>query len=474
MPTTQENAGYARYSMKKIIPLLFVASILLSACGLGEATPAANVTEPPVRTQEAESTQGVEATLEAATRLKVNEEALDGLEIQVWTPWYGVEQSLFETFVGEFNQSNEWGIKVAAQSQGNFANLYEATTASLPTEGKPSLVIALPEHAQEWFAEGVTSDLTDYTNDPLYGLAADDFPYAFWNQDTSGAARVALPAQRTAQALLWNKTWAKELNIRSAPQSAEEFRSQSCRAHEALKKDSLAENDAMGGWLVDTQPMTVYAWLLAFDGGVLEGDHYRFLTPENIDAFKFLRELAESNCSWQGAANPAESFAKREALFIAASLSELPGVTRAFASLENRDEWVALPFPNGDEGVLAMYGSSYVILKSSPEKQFAAWLFVRWLLDREQDSRWVEATHNFPLRNSTLSLLGDYELTHPQWKQAVALIPRGELQPQLSSWRTVKTMLGDGFDHMYRVNVSSGQVAAILAQMESTAKDLSK
>jgi hypothetical protein len=35
-------------------------------------------------------------------------------------------------------------------------------------------------------------------------------------------------------------------------------------------------------------------------------------------------------------------------------------------------------------------------------------------------------------------------------------------------------MLGDGFTHMYRVNVPSGQVAAILAQMESISRDLSK
>jgi hypothetical protein len=35
-------------------------------------------------------------------------------------------------------------------------------------------------------------------------------------------------------------------------------------------------------------------------------------------------------------------------------------------------------------------------------------------------------------------------------------------------------MLGDGFEHMYRVNVSSGQVAAILAQMESMARELSE
>jgi ABC-type glycerol-3-phosphate transport system substrate-binding protein len=133
-----------------------------------------------------------------------------------------------------------------------------------------------------------------------------------------------------------------------------------------------------------------------------------------------------------------------------------------------------LPFPNSEEGIIAVYGSSYAILKTTEEEQMAAWLFVRWLLENEQDARWVEATHNFPLRTSTVNLLGDYERNHAQWKQAVELIPLGELQPQLGSWRTIKVMLGDGFDHMYRVHVSSGQVAAILAQMESLAKDLNK
>lgn len=121
-----------------------------------------------------------------------------------------------------------------------------------------------------------------------------------------------------------------------------------------------------------------------------------------------------------------------------------------------------------------MYGSSYVIFQSTEEKQMAAWLFVRWLLEKEQDARWVEATHNFPLHTSTVDLLGDYEKNHAQWRQAVELLPLGELQPQLGSWRTIKLVLGDGFDHIYRVNVSSGQVAAILAQMESLAKDLNK
>ena len=172
--------------MKKIIPFFIIASILLSACGSGETTPAAGVVESTAAAQETESAQTAEPTPEAATRLEVNEEALNGLEITVWTPWYGVEQSLFETFVREFNESNEWGIQVEAQSQINFANLFENTTAALPTGNKPDLVIALPEHAQEWYVEGVTSDLTDYADDPLYGIDAEDVPYAIQVVDMQG------------------------------------------------------------------------------------------------------------------------------------------------------------------------------------------------------------------------------------------------------------------------------------------------
>jgi ABC-type glycerol-3-phosphate transport system substrate-binding protein len=123
---------------------------------------------------------------------------------------------------------------------------------------------------------------------------------------------------------------------------------------------------------------------------------------------------------------------------------------------------------------LIVYGSSYVIMKSTSDRQLASWFFVRWLMDNKQDARWVEATHLFPIHASTVDLLGDYEKTHPQWKQAVELLPQGEITPQLSSWRKVKVMIGDGFTHMYRVNVPSGQVPAILAQMESIARDLDK
>ena len=457
--------------MKKIFLLLWLCSILLSACGTAAtATDSASVTQPP-----ATRTPRPGPTVEAVSSLEVDEEALEGLEITVWHPWYGVEASLFESFVKEFNEKNEWGINVSLQGQINFTNLYEEVNAALPTAEKPDLVIALPEHALEWNAERVVTNLAPYARDPVYGTDSSDIPFVFWNQDTFGEVRVAVPAQRTARFLLWNETWAGKLGFDSPPQAPGDFEQQACRAQQSMLKDDAQQNDFMGGWLVDTEPMTAYAWLLAFEGGVLEGNDYRFLTPNNIEALRFLRELSESTCAWQAAdVNPMDAFAAREALFITAGLVDLPGVARAFATAENTDKWKVIAFPGANEDTLIVYGSSYVVLKSTAEEQLAAWLLVRWLLDKEQDARWVEATHLFPLRESTLDLLADYNKTHPQWAQAIELLPQGEIQPQLASWRTVKVMLGDGFTQMYRVNVPSGQVAAILAQMESISRDLSK
>jgi ABC-type glycerol-3-phosphate transport system substrate-binding protein len=114
------------------------------------------------------------------------------------------------------------------------------------------------------------------------------------------------------------------------------------------------------------------------------------------------------------------------------------------------------------------------MLKSNEAEQLAAWLFMSWLLSPENDARSARTIGLFPLRNSTRALLADYETSHPQWAKAVGLAQEGNLQPQLASWRVVRVMLGDGFTQMFRVSLPSGQVPAILAQMESTARELGR
>lgn len=417
-----------------------------------------------------------------ASPLGVYPDALKGVTVQVWDPWFGVEASLFDSEIAEFNQSNEWGIKIEATTQTNYTELYQNVTAALAATDLPQMVVALPEHALAWDANGYVVDLATYINDPEYGLTdsdVKDIPSVFWSQDTIGNRRLGVPAERSARFLLYNQTWATELGFESAPHSAEDFRLQACKAHASMLSDQDKTNDGQGGWLVNTDAMTAFSWLAAFGGGVLERNDYRFLTPNNIAALTFLKQLYDSGCAWQAAAgtdpsNLQSAFANRKALFSTAGLEDLPDQARAFAAANNSDDWTVLAFPGTVQSGLLAYGSSYIILKSTPEQQLAAWLFIRWLLSPENQAKWVETTGLFPLRVSSLDLLGDYRDSHPQWAAALALLPQAQIQPQLASWREVRTMLGDGFTSMFRMNTPAGQVAAILAQMESTSRELSK
>lgn len=404
-------------------------------------------------------------------------EALRGVTVEVWHPWDGAEASLFDLQVAEFNESNAWGIVVRGSGQDNYSELFERVTRALATSEHPDLVIALPEHARAWYADGGVVDLTPYLSDPLYGLAEAeraDIPAAFLAQDESGERRLGMPAQRSARFLFYNEGWARELGFDSPPDTPEEFREQACAANRALRADAAPENDGQGGWLVDAHPMTPLSWMLAFGGGVQEEQGYRFLTPENIAAFRFLKTLQEDGCAWVSGGDPAADFASRQALFATGGLEDAPDQRRAFLSLGNTDEWTLLPFPGDEQDVLVFYGSSFVLLESSDAEQLAAWLFVRWLLSPENQARWVESTGLLPLRGVSMDLLGDYRDSNPQWAAAVELIPQGQIGPQLASWREVRVMLGDGFEYVFQAGVPSGQIAAILAQMDSTARDLNE
>ena len=419
------------------------------------------------------------STMDAGTHLGIPKEALKGVTIQVWHPWFNIEANLFDSQVKEFNQTNEWGIIVQSTSQVNYTELYENVTASLPTGDYPQLVIAFPEHALEWNSIGAVTDLNTYINDPQYGLTTEDvsdFPPVFWAQDSIGGKRLGIPAERSARFLVYNASWGRDLGFDGPPKSAVEFREQACRAHQTMSTDTDKSNDGQGGWIVDTDPMTLLSWMTAFGGGVLEGNDYRFLTPKNIAALTFVKQLYDDGCAWSAPAvtTPATAFAARKALFATASLEELTDYSREMASANNPDEWTVLSFPGDIQTGLVIYGSSYVIMKSTPEQELASWLFIRWLVSAANQAKWVEVTGLFPLRASTLKLVNDYSNSHPQWSAAVNLLPQAQIEPQLASWRKIRVMLGDGFETMFSSNIPAGRVAEILAIMESTTRDLTK
>ena len=455
-------------------------SILFAVAACSPPTPLVANTSTP-RPQATVNAFATETPGPATSSLNVEREALRGAQVEVWHSWFGAEASLFESQVSEFNTENEWGIVVQAHSQGNYSELFLQTQAALEESAAPQVVIGFPEHGLAWGDHVV--DLKPYVQDPLYGFSPvelSDFPPVIWNQEEVDGKRYGVPAQRTARFILYNQGWARELGFDSPPLNASEFEQQACAAHKALGADQDPDNDPLGGWLIDAQPITPLSWMIAFGGGVQEEDGYRFLAPGNIAAFRFLKTLQQKSCAWVASPDVPipDRFASRQALFSTASLEDLPDQARAFSAANNPDQWTLLKFPGEEHDALVVYGSSFIMLESDDKSQLAAWLFMRWMLSPENQARWVQSTGLFPLRTSTANLLGEYASTHPQWAEAVRLLPEGELTPQLASWRLVRVMLGDGFRDMFDTirhpDLTDGQVPLILKQMDDTAEDLNQ
>jgi len=474
LPKLNRSALMGRWAFNGAHFLILLA-LILTAC---QSPALENPSGPTIPDVVPNTPQAPTKTPLPVSSLNVDADALQGITVDVWYPWWGAEASLFEQQVQDFNRINPWGISVQAEGMQTYTELFARISPTIYGPDRPDVVISLPEHALIWDEDDAVLDLNPYIGDQVYGLSdtdISDFPSVFWAQDEVNGKRYGVPAQRTGRFILYNLTWAKELGFDTPPSNADEFKRQACAGNKSKLTDENPQNDGTGGWLVDTHPMTALSWLLALGGGVIEGDSFRFLTPENIEAFRFVKGLSESGCAWNSSAEvPILKFADRSALFATASLEDLPDVARAFAQAGNSDEWTILPFPGHSSSVFVIYGSSYIQFKSDDVDQLAAWLFIRWMLQAENQAKWVQTTGLFPLRASAMNYLSDYSTSHPQWTMATSLIPQGSLSPQLPEWKTVRVMLGDGFNQMFRVDVPTGQVPAILAQMDAIVTDLKK
>ncbi len=462
--------------MASKIRFFLFSALLLAACRPTPPTPPPSTLTPnATKTPRPVETAAPETPVSA---LNLSPNDLQGVEIQIWHAWFDAPAALLERQIADFNRENPWGITVSATYQGSYNMLFNAVSDSLENEKPPQIVLALVDQISVWDTLDTVKNLSPYIDDPVWGLSTaekTDFPRPFIEQDRHAERQIALPAQRTARFLLYNRTWGEELGFLSPPHSFDEFSEQACTANRIKHTDSDPQNDGKGGWIIDQDPDTVLAWMLGFGGSPLDQNGgYQFISTQNINAFKKLKKLYDQGCIWRSTAEtPYTQFAKRSALFISAGMDEFPAISRSFAAANNRDEWVVLPYPGAERNALLTYGTSYAILETKDEAQsLAAWLFIKWILDPKRQAEFTKSTALFPIRISSLEDLSAYEKSHPQWSQAVDFISQADLQPKDASWHQVRYLLSDGFEYIFRFDVPAGSVAATLAEMNNTAKTL--
>jgi len=261
------------------------------------------------------------------------------------------------------------------------------------------------------------------------------------------------------------------LGYSSQPENIVEFRQQVCAATFANLDDEIMDNDGTGGFPRNFDPQVLASWYHAFDGQLPSMGRLQFNTEAGSQAFGFLKSVDKEGCIWiHRQPEPFWYFANRYALIYAGTLDQIPIQMGWMNASQNKDQWVVTGFPGPDREVMLIDGPGLMVTADAPEKQLAAWLFARHLLEPEIQAQLVESLITLPVRKSAESLLAEFGEIYPQWAQAVSMMEIAEPLPASNEWGISQWVLQDAVIRL--VEVEEDQTDLILEELDAMIDEL--
>jgi ABC-type glycerol-3-phosphate transport system substrate-binding protein len=107
-------------------------------------------------------------------------------------------------------------------------------------------------------------------------------------------------------------------------------------------------------------------------------------------------------------------FGSGQVMFVFGTSSGLPFYQQAVTSGGKFAWGIEMP-PNNGKPAIDLYGASVSIYKTTPEKELAAWLVLKFLGEKAQTTKWATATGYLPVRQSAKQdVINNYK-NDPKW-----------------------------------------------------------
>ena len=180
------------------------------------------------------------------------------------------------------------------------------------------------------------------------------------------------------------------------------------------------------GYEFSPDAITYSDMVLSRAGQVLDEDNIAYVFDETggLEALTFVQELVLGGCAvvMTERSGDRNDFGGGDVLFAIGKTSEL--VQYDSAVVEGAGfSWSISPLPSSEYlPRMFVFGSVLSVFKSTPEKQLASWLFLRWLSAPEQQVRWAKAFSTFPTRLSSIEMMEPYLEEHPRYQQAFGFL----------------------------------------------------
>ena len=395
-----------------------------------------------------------------------------GQTVTYWNQHSGSRGEGLQRMVDRFNATNQWGITVESEYAGGYSDIYNKMITAIAGGSVPSLTVAYQNEAAAYAAAGALVDLRPYVESPTWGIDdPSDFFQGFFMQDVNaqfGGERLGFPPNRSIEIMYYNQTWLEELGYDGPPATWDEF-AEMCEA---------ATDDAAGtyGYAISTDASRFFAMVISRGGGIArdDGSGYEFDTAAARDAMNFMVDLYEAGYAHKIAESYGDQtdFGNQKVLFTIGSSSGLPYYQQAVDAGEAGSfEWGVAPLPHTTtRAQVNVYGASVSIPKTTPEEQLAAWLFVRWMSEPEQQAEWVEISNYFPVRHSVANNLGDYLAANPRYAQAFNILQTSDTkaEPPYLGYSEVRDMVNAA----YNAIIDGADVEETLADLEDEANEI--
>jgi multiple sugar transport system substrate-binding protein len=367
-----------------------------------------------------------------------------------WEP-FALDRSqglLLGEMIRDFETENP-DIVVEIVAKSGYDGIHGAMLAGLPDGELPDLAVAFPSMIAEYTKAGVVAPLDPYINDPEIGLSEEDLADIYASYFDAGRLPgfgrqiLAFPFDLNAIGMWVNKTLLTQAGWDRPPTTWEEFE-QACF-------DVMAYT-GVGCYPVVESVSTFDAWLYSRGGQQLDdaGRQPAFDDLAGMESLALLRRLMDAGLAWRPE-NPYGdyvAFANGQAAFTFSSTGNTPLYVDAYeGALRNGVppfQWYQAMIPQADpeNPATALYGSSFFILQGDPDRQRAAWRFIRWFTDRDQTARWAGDLEALPVRASALTVMTDTLEAYPFVQvQVEEIMPYAQPEPAIPAAFEVREVL---------------------------------
>ncbi len=330
------------------------------------------------------------------------QQADEATELRFWHPYTGTRAEALDVVVDDFNAAHSGDISIEARSFQNAGLLYDQLILQLNAEQN------LPNLVQVWPHEAALFDLTGRVRDvgavmPNMDSTTTLDPLLLAQEAVTGKV-LGVPLHLYAYMLYVNLDALAELGYAEVPRSLVELQAMACAFQDA-NGWSGGRFGVVSGFTAVTDGELVQTLGAAEGEAIFRTERFNTTSGGLQNGLMLLADMASEGCltATPTRAESIDRFASGRSLFYVDTSASLRIVEDAVAlNFARPFAWGAFAMPGERVFVSAPVLS---VFESTPAENAAAGVFLRWLLQPEQNAAWVSAIGGVPLNNASLNLV---------------------------------------------------------------------